>query len=126
MEKEIQEGKTLEYSIADEKKIPKTMKDRIEGMAEKPFQVTCVEGDRLYIGQGYGRQETEGYAIRIDSCLEGAEVICVQTTLLGPGSDEIRQDGDEPENVCMREGRRSAWPYVVLEMEKSEKPVIFK
>ena len=30
----------------------------------------------------------EGYAIRVDGCTEEKDVICVQTTLLGPGSDE--------------------------------------
>ena len=49
-----------------------------------------------------------------------------ETTLLGPGSDETEKDGEEPENVCVREGARSQYPYVVLEMAKSEKPVIFK
>ena len=95
-------------------------------MEEKPFQITYMQGDRLYVGQGYGKQEMEGYAIRVDSCTETKDVICVRTTLLGPGNDETEKDGEEAENVCVREGVRSQYPYVVLEMEKSEKPVIFK
>ena len=95
-------------------------------MEEKPFQITYMQGDRLYVGQGYGKQEMEGYAIRVDSCTETKDVICVRTTLLGPGNDETEKDGEEAGNVCVREGARSQYPYVVLEMEKSEKPVIFK
>ena len=102
------------------------MTERIAGMEETPFQIMYVQGDRLYVGQGYGRQEMEGYAIRVDGCTEEKDVICVQTTLLGPGSDETEKDGEEMGNICMREDGFSQYPYVVLEMAKSEKPVIFE
>ena len=93
MEKEEAGGEMLEYSIVDEKKVPAEMTERIAGMEETPFQIMYVQGDRLYVGQGYGRQEMEGYAIRVDGCTEEKDVICVQTTLLGPGSDETEKDG---------------------------------
>ena len=126
LDKKTADGNVLEYTIADEKKVPEEMAERMKEMEEKPFQITYVQGDRLYVGQGYGKQETEGYAIRVDSCMEAQDVICVRTTLLGPGSDETEKAGEEPENVCVREGALSRYPYVVLEMAKSEKPVIFK
>ena len=124
--KEIADGQQVEFSIVDEKKIPKEMAECIEKMAEESFQITYVEGGWTYIGQGYGRQETKGYAIRIDKCMEGKDVIGVQTTLLGPGSDEIKKDGEELANVCMREGELSKYPYAVWKIAKNEKPVIFK
>ena len=80
MEKEEAGGEMLEYSIVDEKKVPAEMTERIAGMEETPFQIMYVQGDRLYVGQGYGRQEMEGYAIRVDGCTEEKDVICVQTT----------------------------------------------
>lgn len=126
LDKKTADGNVLEYTIADEKKVPEEMAERMKEMEEKPFQITYVQGDRLYVGQGYGKQEMEGYAIRVDSCMEAQDVICVRTTLLGPGSDETEKAGEEPENVCVREGALSRYPYVVLEMAKSEKPVIFK
>ena len=107
MEKEEAGGKMLEYSIVDEKKVPAEMTERIAGMEETPFQIMYVQGDRLYVGQGYGRQEMEGYAIRVDGCTE-------------------EKDGEEMGNICMREDGFSQYPYVVLEMAKSEKPVIFE
>lgn len=77
------------------------MTERIAGMEETPFQIMYVQGDRLYVGQGYGRQEMEGYAIRVDGCTEEKDVICVQTTLLGPGSDETEKMGRRWEiSVC--------------------------
>ena len=126
MEKKTTGGELLEYSIMDEKKVPEEMTERIAGMEEKPFQIMYVQGDRMYVGQGYGKQEMEGYAIRVNGCMEEKDVICVQTTLLGPGSDETEKEGEEMENICMREGVFSQYPYVVLEMEKREKPVIFE
>ena len=126
MEKEEVGGEMLEYSIVDEKKVPAEMTERIAEMEETPFQIMYVQGDRLYVGQGYGRQEMEGYAIRVDGCTEEKDVICVQTTLLGPGSDETEKDGEEMGNICMREDGFSQYPYVVLEMAKSEKLVIFE
>ena len=65
MEKEEAGGEMLEYSIVDEKKVPAEMTERIAEMEETPFQIMYVQGDRLYVGQGYGRQEMEGYAIRV-------------------------------------------------------------
>lgn len=126
LDKKTVDGNVLEYIIADEQKIPEEMAGHMKEIEEKPFQITYMQGDRLYVGQGYGKQEMEGYAIRVDSCTETKDVICVRTTLLGPGNDETEKDGEEAENVCVREGVRSQYPYVVLEMEKSEKPVIFK
>ena len=126
LDKKTVDGNVLEYTIADEQKVPEEMAGRMKEMEENPFQITYMQGDRLYVGQGYGKQEMEGYAIRVDSCMEAQDVICVRTTLLGPGSDETEKDGGEPENVCVREGALSQYPYVVLEMGKNEKPVIFK
>ena len=100
MEKEEAGGEMLEYSIVDEKKVPAEMTERIAGMEETPFQIMYVQGEK--------------------------DVICVQTTLLGPGSDETEKDGEEMGNICMREDGFSQYPYVVLEMAKSEKPVIFE
>ena len=68
----------------------------------------------------------EGYANRVECCTEEKDVSCVQTTLLGPGSDETEKDGEEMGNIFMREDGFSQYPYVVLEMAKSEKPVIFE
>ena len=75
MEKEEVGGEMLEYSIVDEKKVPAEMTERIAGMEETPFQIMYVQGDRLYVGQGYGRQEMEGYAIRVDGWTEEKDVI---------------------------------------------------
>ena len=105
MEKEEAGGKMLEYSIVDEKKVPAEMTERIAGMEETPFQIMYVQGDRLYVGQGYGRQEMEGYAIRVDGCTEEKDVICVQKYLYAgrwifpipiccPGNGKKRKTGD--------------------------------
>ena len=65
MEKEEAGGEMLEYSIVDEKKVPAEMTERIAGMEETPFQIMYEQGDRLYVGQGYGRQEMEGWEISV-------------------------------------------------------------
>ena len=112
MEKEEAGGEMLEYSIVDEKKVPTEMTERIAGMEETPFQIMYVQGDRLYVGQGYGRQEMEGYAIRVDGCTEEKDVICVQTTLLGPGSDETEKSSDGNDRTHCRDGRNPISDHV--------------
>lgn len=124
--KEISEGTRMEITIVDEQKVPDQMKENIEKMIEKPFQITYLEGEWLYIAQGYGKQETTGYAIRIDNCMEGKEAIWVETTLLGPGSAEIEKDEEGQGNICIREDEFSKYPYVVWKITKSKKPIIFE
>lgn len=126
IEKGEADGTAVKYTIVDEEKVPQEMKECISKMEGKPFQITYKEGDWLYIGQGYGRQKKQGYAIRVDSCAESEDAIYVKTTLLGPGSDEVSENGEEKENVCMREGKLSKDPYVVWKMGGNEKQVIFR
>lgn len=129
VDKEIPDGEPMKFTIVDEKRVPEKMEENIKEMIEKPFQITYLEGEWLYIAQGYGKQERTGYAIQIDRCMEGADGIWVKTTLLGPGSVEIEQDEEEQGNICMicmREGGFSKYPYVVWKTTKSKKPVIFE
>lgn len=126
VEKEIPDGRQIKIVLVDEKKIPEKMAVCIKEREEQPFWITYLEGEWLYIGQGYGKQESKGYAIRIDECMEGEEGIRVKTTLLGPGSEESKENEEEQTNVVMRDGKLSKYPYIVWKIEKNEKPVIFK
>lgn len=115
-------GEALEFQIVEEDKIPEEMKEQIEREQERPFQMVYGDGDRLYIGQGYGGQEEEGYRIQIDLCLEGKDAIYVHSILLGPGSAKAAEDSGD---TFIREGAASAMPYIVFSVEWSEKQVIF-
>lgn len=116
------EGEALDFQIVEEDKIPEEMVDVIAKEQDGPFQIVYGDGEQLYIGQGYGIQEMEGYSIKVDLCREGEDAIYVHTALLGPGSVEAEEDR---EDIFMREDAGSAVPYVVFSVKWSEKQVIF-
>ena len=70
--------------------------------------------------RGMGDRKWRDMRSGLMGCTEEKDVICVQTTLLGPGSDETEKDGEEMGNICMREDGFSQYPYVVLEMAKAK------
>lgn len=110
MEK-MEEASEIEFVIVEEDEIPETMKKIIESEKEEAFQITYEDGEYLYIGQGYGKKEIEGYEISVDICKESEHFIYVHTILTGP-----REEPAEKE---------ASWPYVVIRAEGKKKQVIF-
>lgn len=105
--------KDLEFVVMEKEDIPEEMKELIEERKKEPFQITYGDGTYLYIGQGYGKQDTGGYSVAVDSCYEAKDAICIHTTLLGPKSGE--EISENP--TC---------PYVVVRLAWNEKYVVFQ
>lgn len=107
----IEEAEPAEFVIIEEDEIPEVMKETIEMEKEEAFQITYEDEKNLYIGQGYGEKDMEGYEITVDVCRESENFIYVHTVLTGPR--------EEPEE------KKTSWPYIVLCLEKKGKQVIF-
>lgn len=113
-EKKAEEGKTnLEFQIVEKEEIPEEMRAMIEKQKEVPFWITYGDQEHLYIGRGYGRKETSGCNIRIDTCCETGEQILFHTSLIGPEAD-------------VKENETSMIPYVVVKVKWSRKQVVFQ
>ena len=88
------------------------MKKIIEEKKQKEMKLTYMSGDELYIVRGYGVQKTGGYSIRIEDVSLWENAIHVQTMLIGPKEENLK---DEP-----------SYPYLVIRMEYRDEPVIFE
>lgn len=124
-----EEGKTnLEFQIVSGEEIPEEMRQQIETQGVEPFWITYGDQESLYVGRGYGRKETSGYRVRVDSCRESEEMICLHTTLLGPAADEGTGDTENrnADTVDVRISEPSDIPYIVIKMKWSRKQVVFQ
>lgn len=68
------------------------------------------QGD-LYIVRGYGRQETPGYSIQVDSFYETENTLVMRTTLLGPEKEKHK---------------KQTYPYIVIKTAYTGKRIIYE
>lgn len=103
----------LEYTIVDRDEIPDEMKAEIEERKSEPFKITYGDGTSLYIGQGYGKQETSGYSVEIKACYETSNSVYIHTNLIGPDNGEEISE-------------KATYPYIVVKLAWNGKTVIYK
>ena len=85
----------------------------MEEQGEEPYHLCYQDGEVLYLMRGYGKQETGGYSIQIESLSSSGATVIFRTKLLGPQSrEEQKSDG--------------ACPYIVVRTENQELPVFFE
>ena len=103
----------LDAVILSEEVLPAELKEIIDEKKAKPFQFTYSDRQKLYICIGYGKQETGGYSITLDELYLTDSDVVVSTTLLGP-------------SVADREKKTATYPFIVIQTELVEQPVIFR
>lgn len=94
----------LDFTVVETEEEPQALVEIISEKKEEPFQMSYTLGDNLYIVVGYGAQESGGYSIQVNECFETESSIYVDTTLLGPESQE------EITNMV-------TYPYIVIKTE---------
>lgn len=99
------------YETVMEEDIPEEMKDPIQERKDEPFLLTYADQGWLYIAKGYGKQETDGYEIQVESFGESENAIVLKTIFLGPEPDEKIQEVP-------------TFPYVVIRTKYSNKYVM--
>lgn len=110
---DVKKVKDLNYTVLGMEEQPETLKGLIEERKQQAFNLTYSEGEFMYICVGYGEQPTGGYSIQVEDCYEGEEVIYVNTTLLGPTTEDQIQE-------------EQSYPYIVLKTEYLDKTVVFE
>ena len=103
----------IEFTVVDEADIPEELLKEIEAGKREAMKLSYGDEGYLYAVRGYGTQETTGYSISVEKCYETEDVICVETTLLGP---------EKGEEIL----EKSTYPYIVIKMEYLDKPVVFE
>ena len=103
----------IEFTVVEEKNIPKELKKIIEKKEKQVMKLTYADQGALYIVQGYGEQPTSGYSIIVKESIETKNAIYVHTNLMGPAKDEPIVE-------------IQTYPYIVIKMEYSDKNVVFQ
>jgi len=103
----------VEFTVVSSVDIPEQLVELIEQRQEEPFKITYSDKKNLYIVVGYGAQPTSGYSIAVKEFYEGANSMHLQTLLKGPSKTETITE-------------IITFPYIVLMIEDTDKPVQFK
>lgn len=106
-EKTIRE---VEYEVLEQGDIPEEFMEIIEKKKDEVFLSTYGDGTYLYIGQGYGRKEKDGYEIEVDSFVETENFLYFHTNLIG--SYEAKD--------------KETFPWIVVRTKWKDKSVIYR
>ncbi len=102
----------LEFTVVATAEQPETLQEVIEEKKAEGFQICYTKGDYLYLAIGYGTQQTGGYSISVNAVYETENTIVVDTTLIGPESQEAAEAVE-------------SYPYVVIKIENIDKTIQF-
>lgn len=108
-----QKLRDIEFTVVDEKKIPKELEEMMNQKEGKPFKLTYADNGELYIAVGYGEQPTSGYSIEVKELYETKNAVYIHTDLIGPSKDEKIVE-------------RKSYPYIVVKSEFVDKNVVFE
>ena len=103
--------KDLEFTVVAQKDMPEKLQEVIDEKQENAFQISFTLGDALYIAVGYGEQQTGGYSICVNELYETENAIVIDTTLIGPDSEE-------------KVAESASYPYIVVKTEVIENKTI--
>ncbi len=114
VEKEDQDKvRDLDFAVVGETELPEELKNLVSEKKAAPFKLTYSNDQGLYIAVGYGEQPTGGYSISVNELYLTENSIVIDTELKGP---------DKGEEV----GVEKSYPYIVVQTEYLENPVIFQ
>lgn len=103
----------LEFTVTGEADLPQELAQLIQEKKAAPFKLTYSNDQGLYIVVGYGEQQTGGYSISVRELYLTENSIVIDTELLGP------EKGEEV-------GVEKSYPYIAVQTEYLENPVIFQ
>lgn len=103
----------LEFTVVGEAELPGELLEIVAEKKLQPFKLTYSNDQGLYIVVGYGEQATGGYSITVNELYLTENSILIDTELLGPEKGETT-------------GVEASYPYIVVQTEYLEEPVIFQ
>lgn len=103
----------LPYAIVKEEDCPEEVQILIADNLVNEMKMSFVDQGIEYIIIGYGEQETSGYSVEVLAVYETANLIKVETNLIGP------MNGETIVEV-------STYPYIVISIDENQKPVVYE
>ncbi|MCC8061328.1 MAG: protease complex subunit PrcB family protein [Clostridiales bacterium] len=114
VEKENQDKvRDLDFTVVSETNLPDELARLVSEKKTAPFKLTYSNDQGLFIVVGYGEQSTGGYSIRVRELYLTENSIVIDTELVGPEKSE-------------ETGTGKSYPYIVVQTEYLENPVIFQ
>ncbi len=111
-EKSIDKIKDIEFTVVEDKDIPKELKDIIEKKKQSEFRLTYNNEQDMYLVRGYGAQSTSGYSIKVQELFLAEDAIYLSTELTGASQQDLVS-------------QVVSYPYIVVKIEFMDKSVIF-
>lgn len=112
-ERDEKKVRDLDYTVVEPEEMPEDLLEQIEKKKETPFHFTWLDGENLYLVEGYGTQKTGGYSISVEECYLSTDSIYVSTRLTGPVKGETVKE-------------KPSCPFIVIKMPARQEPVIFE
>ena len=103
----------LDFTVTAAEELPEELRKLTEEKKTSPFKLTYTNDGGLYIAVGYGEQPSGGYSIVVNELYLTENAIVIDTEFKGPESAE-------------ESGTEKSYPYVVVQTEYLEQPVIFQ
>lgn len=103
----------LAFTVVGKEDLPEELGKLAEEKKAAPFKLTYSNDQGLYIVVGYGEQASGGYSIAVHELYLTENSIVIDTELLGP------EKGEDA-------GTEKSYPYIVVQTEYLENPVIFQ
>lgn len=114
VEKEAQDKvRDLDFTVVGEADLPQELAQLVAEKKAAPFKLTYSNDQGLFIAVGYGEQATGGYSICVNELYLTENSIVIDTELKGP------EKGEDA-------GVEKSYPYLVVQTEYLENPVIFQ
>lgn len=101
----------LDYTVLEEEEIPAEFMELIEEQKAGEFKLTYTFDGYLYIGRGFGIQDTGGYSIQVEELYLTDNAIYFDAALLGPVKEEA--------------AGQVSYPYIVVKTEAMDRTVVF-
>lgn len=103
----------VDYTVISGSEIPKELLEFIEENKSAKMRLTYTEQGLEYVIVGYGQQGNSGYSVEVLDMYETDNAVVISTNLLGPTPEEDIVD-------C------ATYPYIVILIEETEKPIMFE
>ena len=109
----IHQIKDLDFQIVMKEQAPEEVVQLIDEKKHNSFSFTYKEENKLYICVGYGKKNSGGYSITVESLFEADNAVYVDTNLIGPSKEDIEIGGN-------------SYPCLVIQTEDIDKSVVFE
>lgn len=110
---DIKKLRDLDFTVVSDADLPGELKEIIDEKKEEPFKLSYSNKENLYIAVGYGKQNSGGYSITVDSLYLTKNAIYIDTNLIGPSQEDMVSQG-------------ITYPYIVVKLEYMEERVVFQ